>query len=321
MLRSLYTLIIACSLVPSVVFATGFVDTPDQCYGLEKITKTNINLKPISKCEGKPGRLFLEANPGDVRQVFVNGDFWSEQKVKAMETVDVSALGEKVKEFSDKIKVPENPYKKVMTEAATRVKDTSESEEFKTKVAAETQRIGENTLGERFTKYYKDNIDVTSISKLKSDDRVYVFISESMPMHVLRQYAADMARLDDPQIMMVMRGFVGGVTNIGPTAGLLAKITVKDTTCDLAGGADCPMMVSNVIIDPLLFRRFNVTNVPTFVYASGVKLDTADQSEGRETNAKIDSFYSISGDVSLKYVFKQIGEAAGEEWLVRADLP
>ena len=321
MLRSLRTLVAVCIFAPGFAAASGFVDTPDQCYGLDRIVKEGIYLKQISKCEGRLGRFFVENKPGETRKIFINGSFWSEQTVKSMEVIDVSNIGERAQVFMDKIKIPVNPHEEAMTIEAAKTKAVSESPEFIAKVEAETRRIGENTLGEQFASYYKDNIDVKSLGNLNADERVYIFVSESMPMPVLRQYAADMARLGDTRVTMVLRGFIGGMTNIGPTAGFVAKVTVKDASCDLAGGVQCPMMSSNVIVDPLLFRRYQISHVPAFVYARGVSISNPDQSEGTVGNTKVDDFFSISGDVSLKYVFKQFGEATGEERLNRRELP
>ena len=321
MLRSLRTIIAICSFTPGLAVASGFVDTPDQCYGLDRITKESIYLKQISKCEGKPGRFFVEAQNGETRKVFIKGVFWSEQAVKSMEVIDVSSIEDRAQAFADKIKIPVNPHEQAMAIEAAKTAAVAESPEFKAKVEAETRRIGENTLGEQFASYYKDNIDVKTLGNLNADERVYIFVSESMPMAVLRQYAADMARLGDTRVTMVLRGFIGGIANIGPTAGFVAKVTVKDASCDLAGGIQCPMMASNIIVDPLLFRRYQISRVPAFVYARGVSISNPDQSEGTAGNTKVDDFISISGDVSLKYVFKQFGEATGDERLSRRDLP
>ncbi|MFZ0450128.1 MAG: TrbC family F-type conjugative pilus assembly protein, partial [Desulfatiglandaceae bacterium] len=133
---------------------------------------------------------------------------------------------------------------------------------------------------------------------LLPDERVYLFISSSMPLSTLRNYAADMDRLKDPHITMVMRGFVGGMHYIKPTISFIEKILVKDPTClsacDLAtdpsgqAGAQagdasdqkCDLFHVTVNVDPLLYSRYEIRSVPAILYIRGLHSTDPQQSEG-----------------------------------------
>lgn len=321
MLRRIYTLIAICSLAPGLSIASGFIDTPDQCYGLDRIVKADVYLKQVAKCEGHPGRAFIDANAGETRNVFTDERFWSVQTVKGMEETDAAGLAERGAALSKDMKIPVNPYEKAMTLEAEKTKAVADSPEFKAKVAAQMQRIGEQNIGDQFAKYYKDTVNVDTFGKLNEDERIYVFVSETIPMNVLRTYAADISRWNDPRVTMVVRGFIGGMDTLGPTAGFVAKVIKKDNSCDLAGGSDCPLLGVNLVVDPMLFRRYGITQVPAFVYARGVQVSNPDMSEGKEENIKVDDFYSLAGDVSLKYAFQRFGDASGETKLSHTELP
>jgi hypothetical protein len=63
----------------------------------------------------------------------------------------------------------------------------------------------------------------------------------------------------------------------------------------------------NVIVDPLLFRRFDVKHVPTLVYATGlsVKGDSS-RSEGLPQKARVADHVTIAGDAALDYLLDRV---------------
>ena len=140
---------------------------------------------------------------------------------------------------------------------------------------------------------------------LMPDERIYVFISSSMPLETTRNYAADLDRLRDPNITMVMRGFVNGIKRIRPTLKFLEKVLVRDPDCDFTS-TRCDAFRATVNIDPLLFRRYNVTAVPAIVYVRGLRLIDAGLSEGIRDNASVAEAYMVSGDVPLDYALDKI---------------
>jgi len=136
--------------------------------------------------------------------------------------------------------------------------------------------------------------DVEDGSSAKSVGRpVYIFVSSSLPLKALRQYAADMAKVEGYDPVMVFRGFIGGAGKIGPTASLIGDILKVDDTCDLAAGS-CDAWPVSVTVDPEKFRKFNIDKVPAFVVENG---------QGGEPLVAF-------GDASLGYVLEQFAAAA-----------
>ncbi len=83
-----------------------------------------------------------------------------------------------------------------------------------------------------------------------------VFVSSSIPLPVLRRYAADVEKTGGA---IALRGGVGGLKELGPTVNLIMNILKVDPFCE---GSDCDMREVRVIIDPVLFRHAGVSRVP-----------------------------------------------------------
>ncbi|WDN91068.1 hypothetical protein BuS5_04040 (plasmid) [Desulfosarcina sp. BuS5] len=141
---------------------------------------------------------------------------------------------------------------------------------------------------------------------LNPSERIYIFISSSMPVSTLRNYAGDIHVLGDPNISLVMRGFVNSMKYIAPTADFVKSIIFDDPDCIPSEKNECPAFNTSVVIDPLLFRRYKITAVPAIVYARGIEVMDSQGSEGKEENAKLSEAYLLYGDVSLGYALEQI---------------
>ncbi len=131
-----------------------------------------------------------------------------------------------------------------------------------------------------------------SANFLDTSERIYIFISSSVPISTLKAYTSDIYSLDDPNISLVMRGFVNGMKYFAPTADFVKSINSNNN--------------ANIIIDPLLFRKYGVTGVPAIVYAKGMEVINIRESEGKKGNAKFSQAYLLYGDISLSYAMEQI---------------
>ena len=124
-------------------------------------------------------------------------------------------------------------------------------------------------------------------------------------MNTLRNYAADIDRLKDPHITLVMRGFIHGMQKIKPTMQFVRGIMNKDPQCNEL--AQCPAYDVTVKIDPILFSRYGIDTVPAILYANGVNSVDPAKSEGIADNTSIANAYIVNGDVSLEYALNVIG--------------
>ncbi len=78
------------------------------------------------------------------------------------------------------------------------------------------------------------------------------------------------------------------------------------------------MLAGNLIIDPLTFRKYNVSHVPAIVYAPNVVLKDHGQSEGKEGNVTVSEFFKLAGDVSLSFALNLIRKESKSDSLKKA---
>jgi len=288
--------------------ATGYIDTPDECYVLETMKGNDVYLKAAGRCEGRAGRAYVEAS-GTVR-VYTDGVFWRKSELTPLSIPDIEAPLKKAQELVRGLNIPKNKHEQAMLKEAKKLDAVYRSPEFQQKLADETERIKTEMFGEQLKEeYYADakKPEKKTLAKLAQDERVYLFISSSMPMTTIRNYVASVARLHDGHIMMVMRGFVGGMTKIGPTMQFTSQALKENPSCE---GQECVTYPVRVIVDPLLFRRYGISRVPAVVFARGVKPETPESSEG-DTGSGVSSHTTIYGDASLEYMLDQIRRDTG----------
>lgn len=147
---------------------------------------------------------------------------------------------------------------------------------------------------------------------LKEDERIYIFVSSSVPKDTLRNYARDIDRLGQPRMSIVMRGFVSGMTKVRPTLEFLRRVLFKDENCD---SDKCEAYHAPVLIDPLLFRRYAIEAVPAIVYVRGVRVMDSTVSEGLGEGAETGDYRVLYGDAALDGALELIDREAGSSSL------
>lgn len=224
----------------------------------------------------------------------------------ADELKNVQGLLERSKKQAEHLAIPEI-YNKETQEAAKDIAETYHSKEYQARLREESRKL-------RALLFSKETKDIETEnpgqkSFLLPDERIYIFISSSIPISTLRNYAADLDKLSDPNIIMVMRGFVHGMHLIKPTINFISNILVKDSNCNVFT-TRCDVYHLNIEVDPLLFARYRIETVPAILYARGVNSIDPDQSEGIKDNTSVADAYLVSGDVSLEYALEKIRKAS-----------
>lgn len=174
------------------------------------------------------------------------------------------------------------PLNDSMTKKLTNMSNRLNSDEFKQEQNKYRLRAAK-ILG---TDQYLDKEEI----ELDRSAKVIVFISESVPLPTLRNYAA---ALDKVGGALIMRGMIGGMTEVRPTALFSSEILKIDSSCK----QNCRFFKTQVLIDPLLFRKYNIKSVPAISVQKGVQLQTychaVDEIKVNDT--------VVYGDVSIKY--------------------
>ena len=210
-----------------------------------------------------------------------------------------------VKKYQKSIKLPDTDNNTRAKEAAKEAARMFYSPEYQKRLSAERSRIEKEVFANQ-QGLHKDFSPVrdTGNGLLLSDERIYIFISSSIPVSTLRNYAKDMDTIRDPNIVMIMKGFIGGMKKIKPTLKFIQGIITKDRGCEF--GQNCEVFNTNVYIDPLLFRKYGISDVPAIVYAKGITVKDMGASEGLDGNADVADEYIVYGDVSIEHALEKI---------------
>lgn len=173
-----------------------------------------------------------------------------------------------------------DPQSQALREQARALVDYTQTEQYQQKMDA--------LIGQVFPDQAK-----ARASRRATSERLYLFVSSSIPMDVLRRYAHQVEGV--PGAMMVLRGFINGATKIKPTVDFVGKLLKRDPDCQ---GARCKRIRAPVIVDPNLFRRYGIKRVPAVVTVSGLQTDGS-CSEGNTEVVKIRGHHVSYGDVPL----------------------
>jgi type-F conjugative transfer system pilin assembly protein TrbC len=227
---------------------------------------------------------------------------------------DISRFLENAGRLGRSIEIPENLHKAQGQEEAGRLMEYYQSEAFRRKYAAEIERLKGTVFKDALDSYYGDSNGAEKGSAkggiLPRNERIYLFVSSSVPIETLRNYARDLDRLGDPNVFMVMRGFVDGMKRVKPTLDFVKSVIAVDANCDVIT-TGCKAYRVNIKIDPLLFRRYGISRVPAAVYAADVRITDLSLSEGMEENANTGDHYTLHGDASLAYMLEILRKASG----------
>lgn len=218
---------------------------------------------------------------------------------------------EQVKKKAKEMQIPELKKNPEIEKEAKKSYEYSQSPAFKAQVDAFKKDLNLLLGGqppqadpvERYYSAYKPRKGV-----LSDDERIYIFISSSMPEMTIRNYIRDASKIGN-NIYLILRGGIGGIKQIMPTVVWANSLLKKNSLCE----SQCEMYGVKILIDPFLFRKYGITKVPAVVYVKGVQ-NPEGLSEGLNS-VKINNFWVSYGDVSLDYHLKLIEEKSGRKIL------
>lgn len=304
----LLTTAIVVSLVPQHILAkTVIIDTSDFCAHVEKVGGNRVDLtvaKEPCPIEG-PGKASIrigeEVNEIDI---YVNETYWKKVSAssQSLSIGDVADVVDGAKKYGGDLSLPENPHRIEAQRIAEGVSRYFQSEEFQQRIESEKARLYGEVYGSQADSHRETPKTPGKVGRLSSQERIYLFISSSVPVPTLRRYVQAINNFGEPNIKIVMRGFVGGAKFVKPTMAFLKEILFVDPECDPTRER-CSTFGVDVIVDPLLFGRYQVERVPAFVYVPSISVADSQMSEGLESN-RMSGHYLIYGDVSIEYVLR-----------------
>lgn len=279
------------------------LEIPAKCPKIEKIEDRKVFIISEDKCDLDIGRVEADIEIMDGIDIYLDGKFWKRHTLASFDT----GIVDNIKKYEGKINI-ENKYVDLGKAEAQKAYEFYKSDTFQGKIAQETERLKKDVFAvEGYADLHsgsqKENMQE---GKLSQNERLYVFISSSIPMETLRAYSSAIGYLNDPNIVFIMRGFIGGMTKIQPTIDFSINILKKEEDCVLSIETKCAFFSANYQVDPLLFRRYNIEKVPAFVYVPKIEVIDTELSEGDTQNAKNEDHYLIYGDARMDYIVEML---------------
>ncbi|MGD0234597.1 MAG: type-F conjugative transfer system pilin assembly protein TrbC [Syntrophorhabdales bacterium] len=320
----LFFIVFFCAFVPASFAETFLIDTPGMCVKVEKVEDNRVYLKrPAAPCpvEGS-GKASVEMEEGTKEiDVYLDGRHWRKFPVSpSLSPGDVSSAIETAKKQANELSLSENPHKGQALKDAQDITRFFQSAEFQQKLDSVKKLYRDMKGEEAEAKPQHAAKTATNAQRLSSGERLYLFVSSSVPVETLRNYVRAISDLADPNIRIVLRGFVNGASRVTPTISFLQKVLLVEPDCNQQGGR-CRSYNAPVIIDPLLFRRYGIERVPAFIYIPSMSVKDGEMSEGMEGNTRASGPYVLHGDISLDAavrLFAREKKSAGLEGLLKA---
>ncbi len=213
---------------------------------------------------------------------------------------DVSRIMKKARENAKNIKMnlPVNRYQKDGMKAAERTSKLFHSPEFQERIQCEQQRLEKEVFAD-FTKPWKKKARQTAIEQkgrggnLAAKEKVYLFISSSIPDETVHAYIVDLDKAADPNVSLVMRGLVGGIAKARAKKGqsYFNRIMKKELDCPRTQ-TPCERYKVPILLESSLFTRYGIIRVPAVAYEHD------------------DNSFLIQGDAGLDYLLERINREA-----------
>ena len=306
-----------------------FIPLPDSCAYVSEIkgnrvyVKDNVNCPPDRKHSFSITMVEVPAEElrgKDVLEIYYRGKLW--KSIPVAEGNSLESMLERVSELAyegfyrdlkrkgvfagmDRDKLEE------VRKSLHEVKSYIRSDKFHGKVESAKRKISREVLPcSRTSRSQKESVRRENL--LREDERVYVFVSSSVPTDMVRAYVRDASMLKSRNVIFVLRGGVKGLRFIRPTVEWVYSTVVRDPEC-LNSGKRCRVYPVRFQIDPFLFRRFGIDEVPAVVYVRGV-IPRVGYSEGLPETEMGKAFVSY-GDVSFFYHLFVLGKSSGNSKL------
>ena len=208
----------------------------------------------------------------------------AEERKEAGELVEKAV--EKARKLSETMHLPENAHNDKGQEAAQQTAKEYNSPEFQQKLRCQIERIQQSGPQQEQAMKTQGN------STLTAQESVYLFLSSSVPETVVNRYLIDIGRTGEQRIVPVLFGLPEGMEGKRINADYFSRVMQADPGCRDTPESSCQRLAVPLKVNPELFTRYNISEVPALVYDNG------------------QDSWSIHGEVELAYLLEKVGKAA-----------
>lgn len=186
--------------------------------------------------------------------------------------------------------IPENKHADEGLLAAEQSAKLFQSKEFQEKLSCEKHRLETEVFSEFIKPTKNDPRGNSSSTFLATNEKLYLFLSSSMPDETVHNYLRSIAQTNSSEISPVMNGMVKGMADKKANLRYFSRILKDDLDCNDQRESQgvCSRFKVPIKMNSMLFKRFEIDQVPALVYAT--------------TNETV----VIHGDASLVYLLERI---------------
>ena len=203
---------------------------------------------------------------------------------------------EKVLEQAGKLRetmtVPENSHALEGQAAARSTVEQFNSPGFQEKLRCQMERIQQSGSPR------EQAMKAPANSTLTTQESIYLFLSSSVPEAVVNRYLIDIGRTGEQRIVPVLFGLPQGLAGKRLNADYFSQVMQADPVCRGTPESPCQRLAVPFKVNPILFTRYNISEVPALVYDNG------------------QDSWSIQGEAELAYLLEKVGKAANSPALV-----
>jgi len=211
---------------------------------------------------------------------------------------DISRIMKKAREDAEKINLPVNRYQEDGMKAAEKTSKLFHSPAFQERIQCEQQRLEKEVFAD-YTKPWKKKIRQRAakqkgqVDSLAAGEKVYLFVSSSVPDETVHAYIVNLDKVADPNVSLVMRGLVGGITKVRVKKGqsYFSRIMKKELDCPRTQ-TPCERYKVPIHLESSLYTKYGITRVPAVAYEHD------------------DNSFLIQGDAGLDYLLEKINREA-----------
>lgn len=212
-------------------------------------------------------------------------------------TSAVDTIMEQARQKAQTMKLPATRYSEQGQQAAKQTADIFYSSAFQERIKNEQRRLEKKVCKEYITSWQEkqptaDREKSSQPDNLVTKGKMYLFLSSSVPDETVHAYLTAISQTGSQSIAPVMRGLINGLQDTKAGADYFSQILKIDQACRDTRKPKkiCPRFKLNIRINPLLFAKYNISRVPTLVYAN-------------ETET-----FTIQGDTGLDYLLERINQ-------------
>ena len=129
-------------------------------------------------------------------------------------------------------------------------------------------------------------------STLTAQESVFLFLSSSLPETVVNRYLIDIGRTGEQRMVPVLFGLPQGLAGKRLNADYFSRVMQANPGCRDTPETPCQRLAVSLKVNPVLFTRYTITEVPALVYDNG------------------QDSWSIQGETELAFLLGKAGKAA-----------